>query len=66
MQGFLTDHDNALEELFAENGEGSVNYNSCINTMATRIATVFASMRVFFHFMLSAKSLYSCTVGGQG
>lgn len=46
-QGFVTDHDKALEELFTENEEGSMNYNSCINTMATRIATVFASMREF-------------------
>ncbi|KAF7013511.1 hypothetical protein CFC21_027593 [Triticum aestivum] len=44
-QGFVTDHDKALEELFTENAEGSMNYNSCINTMATRIATVFASMK---------------------
>ncbi|SPT15907.1 unnamed protein product [Triticum aestivum] len=46
-QGFVTDHDKALEELFTENAEGSMNYNSCINTMATRIATVFASMKEF-------------------
>lgn len=66
MQGFVTDHDKALEELFTENAEGSMNYNSCINTMATRIATVFASMKVPFHFMLFAKSLYPCTLGGRG
>ncbi|XP_047068544.1 probable protein transport Sec1a [Lolium rigidum] len=46
-QGFVTDHDKALEELFTESVEGSMKYNSCINTMATRIATVFASMREF-------------------
>ncbi|XBI98325.1 hypothetical protein VPH35_018576 [Triticum aestivum] len=46
-QGFVTDHDKALEELFTENAEGSMNYNSCINTIATRIATVFASMKEF-------------------
>ncbi|KAM0853916.1 hypothetical protein ACQ4PT_050756 [Festuca glaucescens] len=45
-QGFVTDHDKALEELFTESVEGSMKYNSCINTMASRIATVFASMRV--------------------
>jgi hypothetical protein len=37
-----------LEELFGENAELSQNYNACINTMATRIATVFASLRVIF------------------
>ncbi|KAM0853918.1 hypothetical protein ACQ4PT_050756 [Festuca glaucescens] len=45
-QGFVTDHDKALEELFTESVEGSMKYNSCINTMASRIATVFASMRI--------------------
>ncbi|KAJ4788921.1 Syntaxin-binding protein 1 [Rhynchospora pubera] len=46
-QGFVTDHERALEELFGENAEMSQNYNTCINTMATRIATVFASLREF-------------------
>ncbi|XP_037483100.1 probable protein transport Sec1a [Triticum dicoccoides] len=46
-QGFVTDDDKALEELFTENAESSMNYNSCINMMATRIATVFASMKEF-------------------
>lgn len=35
-----------MEELFSENAEGSHKYNACLNTMATRISTVFASMRV--------------------
>jgi syntaxin-binding protein 1 len=46
-QGFTTDHERALEELFSENAEGSHKYNACLNTMATRISTVFASMREF-------------------
>ncbi|KAJ3679862.1 hypothetical protein LUZ60_016140 [Juncus effusus] len=46
-QGFITDHERALEELFGDNAETSHNYNACINTMATRIATVFTSMREF-------------------
>ncbi|TVU30173.1 hypothetical protein EJB05_21783 [Eragrostis curvula] len=46
-QGFITDHERALEELFSENAEGSHKYNACLNTMATRISTVFASMREF-------------------
>ncbi|OEL23469.1 putative protein transport Sec1a, partial [Dichanthelium oligosanthes] len=46
-QGFITDHERALEELFSENAEGSHKYNACLNTMATRVSTVFASMREF-------------------
>ncbi|CAM0945672.1 unnamed protein product [Alopecurus aequalis] len=46
-QGFITDHERALEELFCENAEGFNKYNACLNTMATRISTVFASMREF-------------------
>ncbi|KAL6640269.1 hypothetical protein ACP70R_022118 [Stipagrostis hirtigluma subsp. patula] len=46
-QGFITDHERALEELFSENAEGSHKYNACLNSMATRISTVFASMREF-------------------
>ncbi|KAL5213500.1 hypothetical protein ABZP36_024347 [Zizania latifolia] len=46
-QGFITDHERALEELFSENTLDSQKYNACLNTMATRISTVFASMREF-------------------
>ncbi|XP_072151511.1 probable protein transport Sec1a isoform X5 [Setaria viridis] len=46
-QGFVTDHDKALAELFTEDAECSHKYNACLNTMGTRIATVFASMREF-------------------
>ncbi|XP_065016069.1 SNARE-interacting protein KEULE-like isoform X1 [Musa acuminata AAA Group] len=46
-QGFVTDHERALEELFGENAEGSHKYNACLNTMAIRVATVLASLREF-------------------
>ncbi|KAJ3672528.1 hypothetical protein LUZ60_007249 [Juncus effusus] len=46
-QGFVTDHEMALEELFAENAEKSCKYNDSINVIATRIATALASMREF-------------------
>ncbi|XP_026388097.1 SNARE-interacting protein KEULE-like [Papaver somniferum] len=51
-QGFLTDNERALGELFGENGERSRQYDACLNVMATRIATVFASMRElpFVHY----------------
>ncbi|KAI3915711.1 hypothetical protein MKX01_015536 [Papaver californicum] len=44
-QGFITDNERALGELFGENGEKSREYDACLNAMATRIATVFASLR---------------------
>ncbi|WZZ84215.1 hypothetical protein YC2023_104787 [Brassica napus] len=43
--GFLTDHDQALQTLYAENAENSRHFNICLNMMATRIATVFASLK---------------------
>ncbi|KAM0910309.1 hypothetical protein ACQ4PT_014215 [Festuca glaucescens] len=54
-QGFITDHERALEELFCESAEGFNKYNACLNTMATRISTVFASMRVCI-YLLHAKA----------
>ncbi|KAH7577788.1 hypothetical protein JRO89_XS01G0299500 [Xanthoceras sorbifolium] len=44
-QAFITDHERALEELYVENAEKSRNFNVCLNTMAKRIATVFASLK---------------------
>jgi hypothetical protein len=55
VQGFITDHERALEELFCESAEGFNKYNACLNTMATRISTVFASMRVCI-YLLHAKA----------
>ncbi|XP_052171283.1 protein transport Sec1a-like isoform X2 [Diospyros lotus] len=42
-QGYVTDQDQALEELYGEYVERK--FNACLNTMATRIATVFASLK---------------------
>uniref|UniRef100_A0A7N0SZ20 SNARE-interacting protein KEULE n=2 Tax=Kalanchoe fedtschenkoi TaxID=63787 RepID=A0A7N0SZ20_KALFE len=44
-QAFITDHEMALEELFGENVENSRRFNTCLNTMATRIGTIFASLK---------------------
>ncbi|KAH0913748.1 LOW QUALITY PROTEIN: hypothetical protein HID58_037069 [Brassica napus] len=44
-QGFLTDHDQALQTLYAEDAENSRHFNICLNMMATRISTVFASLK---------------------
>lgn len=44
-QGFVTDNERALEELFGDE-ENCHNGGACLDVMATRIATVFASLRV--------------------
>ncbi|KAL0907557.1 hypothetical protein M5K25_021973 [Dendrobium thyrsiflorum] len=46
-QGFITDHERALEELFGDTAEISLAHNASIQTIATRIATVFASLKEF-------------------
>lgn len=47
MQAFITDHERALEELFGDNVQNTRQFDTCLNTMAKRIATVFASMKVW-------------------
>ncbi|KAM7494137.1 hypothetical protein LguiB_028746 [Lonicera macranthoides] len=56
-QGFITDNERALEDLFGDE-ESSRKGDECLNVMATRIATVFASLREFpFVHYRAAKSL---------
>ncbi|WVZ10764.1 hypothetical protein V8G54_015294 [Vigna mungo] len=60
--GFITNNERALEELFGdeENNRKAV---ACLNVMATRIATVFASLREFpFVRFRAAKSLDATTM----
>ncbi|XP_057462812.1 SNARE-interacting protein KEULE-like isoform X4 [Actinidia eriantha] len=45
-QGFITDNERALEDLFGDE-ESTRKGDACLNEMATRIATVFASLREF-------------------
>lgn len=45
-QAFVTDHERALEDLFGDI-ENSKKIDNCLNTMATRISTVFASLKEF-------------------
>ncbi|KAK4487363.1 hypothetical protein RD792_006013 [Penstemon davidsonii] len=45
-QGFVTDNERVLEELFGDE-KISRKGDACLNVMATRIATVFASLREF-------------------
>lgn len=45
LQCFTTDNERALEELYGDE-EGSRKGDLCLNVMANRIATVFASLRV--------------------
>ncbi|KAK6947649.1 Sec1-like protein [Dillenia turbinata] len=44
-QGFITDNERALEDLFGESEEVSHRANACLEVVATRLATVFASLR---------------------
>ncbi|KAL3649467.1 Protein transport Sec1a [Castilleja foliolosa] len=61
-QAFITDHERALEELFAENAEKSRKFDECLNIMGTRIATVFASLKEFpFVRYKAAKGLDATT-----
>lgn len=46
LQGFITDNERALEDLFGDD-ENTRRGDACLNVMATRIATVFASLRVY-------------------
>ncbi|XP_022897159.1 SNARE-interacting protein KEULE-like [Olea europaea var. sylvestris] len=46
-QAFITDHERALEELFGKEAGSSHRFDACLNVMATRIATVFASLKEF-------------------
>ncbi|GLT78337.1 hypothetical protein SLA2020_498760 [Shorea laevis] len=61
-QGFVTNNEGALEVLFGDeenNGRG----DACLNVMATRIATVFASLREFPYVRYrAAKSLDPMTM----
>lgn len=47
MQGFVTDHDTALIDLYGPSEQNSKKFNDTISTMATRIATTFASLKEF-------------------
>ncbi|BAF18636.1 Os06g0135900 [Oryza sativa Japonica Group] len=46
MQGFTTDHDMAFTDLYSAQ-HNSKKFNDTISTMATRIATTFASLKEF-------------------
>lgn len=45
-QGFVTDHERALGELFGESAQNSRRAEASLNVMASRISTVFASLKV--------------------
>ncbi|KAJ8767662.1 hypothetical protein K2173_018220 [Erythroxylum novogranatense] len=61
-QGFITDNERALEELFAEDEECR-NGDACLNVIASRLATVFASLREFPYVRYrAAKSLDVATM----
>ncbi|XP_030524706.1 SNARE-interacting protein KEULE isoform X2 [Rhodamnia argentea] len=61
-QGFITDNERALEDLFGDD-ENTRRGDACLNVMASRIATVFASLRDFpFVRYRAAKSLDANTM----
>ncbi|KAF8032892.1 hypothetical protein BT93_D1698 [Corymbia citriodora subsp. variegata] len=61
-QCFITDNERALEDLFGDD-ENTRRGDVCLNVMASRIATVFASLREFpFVRYRSAKSLDANTM----
>ncbi|KAK3217972.1 hypothetical protein Dsin_011942 [Dipteronia sinensis] len=61
-QGFVTDNERALEELFGDE-EDSRKGDACLNEIATRIATVFASLKEFPNVRYrAAKSLDAMTI----
>ncbi|KAJ7563781.1 hypothetical protein O6H91_03G125500 [Diphasiastrum complanatum] len=46
-QAFTTDNDRALEQLFGEHSEDTRDYDTSIDTIARRLATIFASLKEF-------------------
>ncbi|KAL4562795.1 hypothetical protein LXL04_026826 [Taraxacum kok-saghyz] len=46
-QAFVTDHERALEELYGDDADKTPEFDVCIHEMATRIFTVFASLKEF-------------------
>ncbi|XP_024521880.1 SNARE-interacting protein KEULE [Selaginella moellendorffii] len=46
-QGFVTDNAMALEQLFGENSDTSSDYEAMIDTIGTRLATVFVSLKEY-------------------
>ncbi|KAL8128507.1 hypothetical protein V2J09_017662 [Rumex salicifolius] len=46
---YVTDHDMAMEELYGATAKDSRKFDACLNTMAMRIATVFASLKELPH-----------------
>ncbi|XP_040987049.1 SNARE-interacting protein KEULE-like [Juglans microcarpa x Juglans regia] len=61
-QGFITNNERALEELFGDD-EDCRKGVACLNVMANRIATVFASLREFPYVRYrAAKSLDATTM----
>lgn len=46
IQGFVTDQEKALEQLFGEHSDGTRDFEVALDTIAARLATVFASLQV--------------------
>lgn len=55
-RSFTTDEGNSLLTLFGENSEGSAQYRAEVTLIASRLATVFASLKVCQHSMVAITS----------
>ena len=52
-RSFTTDEGNSLLTLFGENSEGSAQYRAEVSLIASRLATVFASLKVWHHWTMN-------------
>lgn len=51
IQVFVTENDSALEDFVGENSQNARKFDACMTTLAIRIATAFASLKVHFNWI---------------
>ena len=60
---FTTDEGLSLQTLFGENSEGSAQYRAEVSTIASRLATVFASLKVCLYSCHASNTARICREG---
>ena len=60
---FTTDEGLSLQTLFGENSEGSAQYRAEVSTIASRLATVFASLKVCLYSCHASNTARTCRKG---
>jgi hypothetical protein len=61
QKGFTTGNMRTFERFFGEYKEGSHDFDECIQIIASRLSTVFFSMKVqFFHNCVLKKNVHHC------